>query len=137
MAYRYIIDPNVNCVFITHYGNFDIEEVTEQYRELMADPRHRPGMDILRDCSDAPLSADWTLDRMMSVSRTRMDEFLPLLGKCRIAWVVSGPRDLGRINQLRLVLADNHPDIDRRPFLDHAQAMAWLGLPEGYTIPQD
>ena len=137
MAYRYTIDPNVNCVFITHFDVFDIEEVTSQYLELMDDPRHRPGMNILRDCSSAPLSAEWTLDRMMSTSRTRLEEFLPRLGRCRIAWVVSGPRDLGRVNQLRLVLADDHPDIDRRPFLGQAEAMAWLGLPEDYKIPGD
>ena len=28
MAYSYIIDPNTNCVFVTHTGKFKVDEET-------------------------------------------------------------------------------------------------------------
>lgn len=134
MAYRYYIDADVNCVFVIHTGIFDLKDITEQYREITADPEHRPGMNFLRDSRTCSVSATWTLDRMMGISRTRLLPFLDSLGECKIAWVVQSAADLGRVNQGRLVMSDDYPNLDRRPFMDVAAALEWLGIPEGYTI---
>lgn len=135
MAYRYHIDADVNCVFIVHVGTFDLEDIVEQYREIIADPDHRPGMNFLRDSRTCAISAAWTLDRMMGVSRTRLIPFLGSLGECKIAWVVQSAADFGRVNQGRLVMSDDYPNLDRRPFTDIAQALKWLGIPRDYKIP--
>jgi len=55
MPYTYRIYPEVNAVVITHSGSIETWEASRQFEELLADPAHQAGRNIIRDTTDAKL----------------------------------------------------------------------------------
>lgn len=62
MADSYIIDPNTNCVFVTHTGKFKVDEEQHQLVEMVADPLHRSSMNVLRDISSTALPQEYSFE---------------------------------------------------------------------------
>jgi|ETN07SMinimDraft_1059922.scaffolds.fasta_scaffold185226_2 hypothetical protein len=49
MTYKLKFDPGVNCVFIQHFGDIDVDEMSEQVKSLAINSEYIRIMNIFRD----------------------------------------------------------------------------------------
>jgi len=134
MAWAINIDPEVNCVFFTFGGDFNINKLGDSVLNILNHPDYRRGMNILRDGRHKPIPSDVTFKTISEEAKRSQFEYDKKLGPCRWATVVSDGQSYAKVHQFIVTgrLADN--PVERKVFRDIEKAMEWLGLPEGYEI---
>ncbi len=133
MSFHYYIDTEINCVFIRHFGAFDIGEGAASVKLLLADADHRPGMNILRDLTGVSFSKE-TAERSFSAQvRHGAKVYERQLGHCLMAWVLGSAEDFA-VGHRWSASARPTGSFTRRPFRALGPARAWLGVPENYVI---
>jgi len=133
MAYRYYIDPSVNCVFIQHVDLVKQNEIREAVALILADANYRTGMNFLRDANQAPFSEKFE-DRSIEDGNNRVRKIDDLqIGSCRVAWVVANGNDYGIIHRFS-VSSRFEQAVERKPFRELEKAREWLGIPDEYQI---
>ncbi len=130
MTFQVDIFKEIQLVRVKHFDKFIIEDVQSSFREVFDNPEFEPGFNFLRDCRETSLPEEWTFPRMVHISTPMMIENVPKMGRCKIAWLVKSQLDYGIINQARLVLETQTPDMDRRPFYSLEDAYTFLDVPE-------
>ena len=65
MSYNYYIDPDVNTVFIEHFGQMKIDDVPLSLELIKSHPLHKKGMNIYRDISMATQPPEYDYDFFM------------------------------------------------------------------------
>jgi|GEM_PF-1935140 hypothetical protein len=130
MTFQVDIFPEIQLDRIKHLDAFTIEDIQNSFREAFDNPKFETGFNFLRDCRDASLPEEWTFSRMVHITTPMMVENVPKMRRCKIAWLVKSKLDYGIINQVRLILETQTPEIDRRPFYTLENAYTFLGVPE-------
>ncbi len=133
MGYKFYIDPTINCVFIQHDDDFQVNEDTEVLDEIIAQPEYREGMNILRDFRQASMPNKLTEKSFVSEGRQRIHNYDIHFGKCRIAAVVSSPSDFQTLHRW-MTSTRLTSNVERQPYRDINAARAWLRIPEDYEI---
>ena len=133
MAYRYHIDPAVNCAFIRHFDDYSRGEGFEVFKEILDDPLYRRDMNILRELHQISFPKSLADPYAAGEIRRHLEGIDPLFGTCRIVWVVNSAADYA-IAHRWTVSARLSGGIERNVFREMAKAKAWLGMPTDYRI---
>ena len=135
MAYKYYIDKTVNCVFVLHYDDFDIDDSLNQYREMIKHPKYVTNMNVIRDVLKTTLPEEFGFDFFSKQTPKRYEDIEPQLGKSKVAWVLGTGKDYAKMHQFTLTTRfDALSHITRKPFRNLADAFEWLGIPADYEI---
>ncbi len=135
MAYRYLIDTSVNCVFVQHAREIGIDEIQEQMAVLVEDLAYRKDMNLLRDLSGTKLPAGYTLKRFAEYSVPKMKNLDEKLGVNRkVAWVLGSSEDFRIVHQWCVSLRLNMMVSERRPFVNLGNAKEWLGFDKNFIV---
>jgi hypothetical protein len=134
MPLKYYIDADINCVLVKHSDPFEMEKMNLQYQMIFKDPEFTGGTNILRDCGDAVLPANWNWERMTTTTKERMEAFNEKLGLCKLAWVVKDGTDFAKIHLYSVSDRFGHHGVERRTFRGIADTRQWLDIPDDYVI---
>ena len=134
MAWTIHIDPDVNCVFIKHYGDFELDQIMRATEEIINHPDHRVGMNSLRDFREQQFPADLSFKSLADQAKRAMDQYRDKLGKCRMAIIAGDVQSYAKVHQYIVAGKLGDYPIERKPFRDIEKALACLGLPEDYEI---
>ena len=110
-------------VTITTAGPADAEGLVGLVRELVSDPRFRPGMLILEDCTAIDAAKATSSDL-----RAKADAYIALseqIGPSKLAIIVAGPASFGFARMWEFFLGDRAA-IESRVFYSRADAVEWL-----------
>jgi len=133
MAWNYYIGTELNCVFVTHYGDFSITEAGEQYKTLIIDPKFRSGLNMIRDCRQIRMPDDYDYQTISREAKEVFSNFDQQLGRSKVALVVGNRNDYTIAHQW-VVTGRFSALVERKPFRDMAKAREWLGIPTEYEI---
>ena len=122
MAYTYYIDPEVNCIFIRQFGEFEVGEGFLSFKAIADDPLLDLSMNILRDMRDVSIPSIYH-DSLEEIKRVRD----------QLAWVVGNAADYAVAHRWSATTRLDRR-ITRKPFRNMAPAREWLGIPDGYQI---
>ena len=128
-SYTVTWDSEPEDVLVTATGTVTPATVAAYTKEVVADPRFRPGMRCVIDYSDADLA---------QLSQSDLDERLSMMSRdaqpfagSRLAIVVARAVDFGIMRMVHtrgdLVLEREGVEIERQVFRTLAEARAWLG----------
>jgi len=134
MSWNVYINPEVNCVFVKYYGDFELEQIRGAAEDVSNHPDYREGMNFLRDCREQKISKDISFKALSTEAHRVTDEYDPKRGKCRTAFVVSNAESYSKVHQYVVSGRLSHTQVERRAFRDIEKAKEWLGLPENYEI---
>jgi len=135
MAYRVLIDVEINCIFVQHFDTYEIGEEIEQLKALVNHPDHTKNMGLLRDVTLTSFPERYDLEWFRQNATTTLALVDDDLGTGRrVAWVLGNGNDYKVVHQWSVIGRLNTKVIERRPFRDVAKAMKWLGIPDGYVI---
>ena len=136
MSWKTHIDPDLNCVFVQHFGTFALGEPSEQLRVLIEDPDYKVNMNLLRDVSQTYFPDTYDLSYIRRHAAPALVPIDDAIGTGRrVAWVLGNVSDYKVIHQWSVTGRLNYKVIERRPFRDVEKAMSWLGIPDGFEIP--
>jgi len=133
MAFDYLIDTDINCVFVRHFDGFAPGDGTESINKVWLDPLYLKGMNLLRDTSAIDLPQELTFSHFKEVARTRKNQEFFLTHGCKFAWVVGSAKDYGYAHRWS-VSSRFGSHVERKPFREMNQALAWFGLPEDFQL---
>jgi hypothetical protein len=125
-------------VWMKTRGVVTVAELDAMVREAVADPRWRPGLNILVDHSDG----DWSLMSLRDIEdRAKlMIESAETIGYQRIAFVVGHASDFG-VARMLSVLVDARVQYLAHAFMSPEEGRAWLAQPDdpadAYVLPAD
>ena len=135
MAYKFYIDSKVNCVFVLHYDNFHVDDSLNQYREMIRHSDYRPNMNVLRDVLTTTLPSEFGYEFFSKKTPERYKDIEPVMGKSKVAWVLSSGKDYAKMHQFTLTTRfAPMTHITRKPFRTLEDAKKWLEIPENYNI---
>ena len=134
MAYQYIIDHDVNCVFVQHHNRYDQNDGHNQIKDLLADPAYKVGMNILKDVRTTSYPKKFDFEFFKTTRPSKMFSLEEQLGKCKIGILVGSAKDFATAHQLEVSTRLDKLKVQRKPFRKLAKARAWLGIPENYQI---
>ena len=110
-------------VTITTTGPADAEGLVGLVRDLVSDPRFRPGMLILEDCTAIDASKVTSSDL-----RAKADTYIALseqIGPSKLAIIVPSPASFGFARMWDFFLG-NRTEMESRVFYSQADGLAWL-----------
>ena len=134
MPFSTYIDPDVNCLFVRHYGPFDLGEVLESLEENSSSPLFRRDMNVLRDYRDQTFPSDLTFKLLSGTSKSIMEDFDRKFGKCKAAIVVGDTTSYAKVHQYIVSTRLMVTQIERRLFREIEEAKEWLEIPEDYVV---
>jgi hypothetical protein len=134
MVWKISIEPDVNCVFIKHYGVVEIDDIIDTAEDIFNHPDHRASMSIFHDLSDHGFQPDITYKSLAEKSKDMMRAFRSRIGQCKAAYVVGDGQNYAKVHQFTVAGRLGDYPIERKPFRDVENALRWLDLPEGYQI---
>lgn len=134
MAYNFCIDPEVNCVFVRHFGNIPPGEIDAQLAEMFDQDSYFSSMNILRDLLDASFSDEFGFGYFKERAPSDFAQNERKLGNCRVAWVLPSSDDFIKVHQMKLVRSFQASRIRRKEFFELPSAKIWLDIPEDYQI---
>ena len=134
MSWKIHIDPDVNCVFVKLYGNFELDQFTGIATDISNHPDYRVGMNSLRDLRDQSVMTDLSFKSLADQAKRAMDQYGDKLGKCRMAIVAGDVQSYAKVHQYIVAGKLGDYPIERKAFRDIEKAMAWLGVPRDYEI---
>ena len=134
MAWDYYIEPELNCVFVTHYDEFTITEVGEHFQQLMADPNYLPEMNLIRDLRQINIPKDYDYKSISSEAKKVFSRFDQRMGHSKLAIVVSGQHDYIIAHQWIVTGRLSTFPVERKPFRDMEKAKEWIGISIDYEI---
>ena len=138
MAYTYYIDPSVNCVFVRHFDNFELDDALNQYREMVKHPKHHKNLNVLRDVLSTSLPDEFGFKFFSEKTPTRYKDLEAFIGASKVAWVLGSGADYAIMHQFTLTTRLKPLGlITRKPFRSIEKAKAWLDVPPGYEINHD
>lgn len=120
-----VVREDRNRVEVRMRGAIDLGRVEQAYRDMLAHPEFRPGMDALWEFVDVEgpaLSAD-DVRRLVAVQR----ENVARRGAARVAIVVGRELDYGIVRMYEALVHVVPQTV--RPFRDRAAAERWLDTP--------
>ncbi|MBT3552697.1 MAG: hypothetical protein HOB64_14080 [Rhodospirillaceae bacterium] len=134
MAYTYYIDPEVNCIFIRQFGEFEVGEGFLSFKAIADDPLLDLSMNILRDMRDVSIPSIYH-DSLEEIKRVRdqLEWATAYFENCLNAWVVGNAADYAVAHRWSATTRLDRR-ITRKPFRNMAPAREWLGIPDGYQI---
>tara|TARA_B100000315_G_scaffold161555_1_gene150045 strand:- start:5747 stop:6172 length:426 start_codon:yes stop_codon:yes gene_type:complete len=133
-SFQIRIDLEINCAFIRHIGQMDVADVPDSFDKILAHPKFRKGINILRDASEAVQPEEYGYKYFQKESPQRVGKYEQAFGNCKLAWVISNPREFAIIHQFTLSRRMSEDVIERRPFKTIDAAKEWLNIPENYVI---
>ncbi|MBT4938633.1 MAG: hypothetical protein HON14_05835 [Rhodospirillaceae bacterium] len=133
-SFQIRIDLEVNCAFIRHIGQIGLAEVPESFDKILAHPKFRKGINILRDASEAVQPENYGYKFFQKDSPQRLAKYEQPFGNCKLAWVISNPREFAMVHQFTLARRLSEDTIERQPFKTIEAAKEWLNIPEDYEI---
>ena len=134
MAWNYYIEPDLNCVFFIHCGDFTIEEVGESFQQLMADPKFHSEMNLIRDLRSISMPTDYDYKTISSEAREVFSRFDQRMGHSKLAIVVNDRHDYIIAHQWIVTGRVSTFPVERKPFRDMEKAKEWIGIPIDYEI---
>ncbi len=135
MAYNFYIDPTVNCVFVSHFDVFDVDDSLNQYREMIGHPQYRPNMNVLRDVLTTSLPDEFGFEFFSKKTPERYKDIEPIMGESKVAWVLGSGQDYATMHQFTLTTRFGPlSHITRKPFRSLEEAKQWLEVPLDYEI---
>tara|TARA_B100000315_G_scaffold254525_1_gene295795 strand:- start:6259 stop:6672 length:414 start_codon:yes stop_codon:yes gene_type:complete len=137
MAFRFYIEPALNCVFVQHFDEYTLAEGHDQLVEMLGDPNYVTRMNILRDIRSTSLPEEFNYEYFKQTRPQLVSDSEKQLGKCKIAYVAATAKDFATAHQLSVSTRLTPDNIDRKPFRDISEARAWLDIPEDYEIKFD
>jgi len=138
MAYKFYIDPDVNCVFVLHYDTFNIDDTLHQYQEMIEHPTYTSNTNVLRDVLSTKLPEEFGFEFFSKETPERYKDIEPIMGKSNVAWVLGTGKDYATMHQFTLTTRFaplSH--IERKPFRSLEDAKEWLDIPADYEINYD
>mgnify|MGYP001273517877 CR=1 FL=1 len=138
MAYKFYIDPSVNCVFVLHYGEFHVDDPIQQYKEMLEHPQYLPDMNVLRDVLTTSLPVEYGFKFFSDRTTERYKNIEPHMGDCKVAWVLGTGKDYATMHQYNLTTRFGPLlRIERKPFRTIEDAKVWLDVPADFEINYD
>ena len=134
MVARHYVDTDVDCVFIEHFGAFEVGDGPASLWDILADPAFRPGMKFFRDASRTVLPGAFGYAYFVCTKKHSMGEIEERIGATDMAWLVGSARDFAAIHQLSVCTRLAPKGLQRRPFRTIDSAFDWLGLAPDYPI---
>jgi|GEM_PF-342982 hypothetical protein len=134
MSYNYYIDPDINAVFIEHFGQMKIDDVPDSLELIRSHPLHKKGMNIYRDITLATQPPEYNFGFFKKASPARLEEFEDPLGKCKLAWITGTSHDYKVVHQFLTSRRNSTDTVERKPFSDASSAREWLGITDDYEI---
>ena len=134
MAWKISIDPDVNCVFIKHFGVVEIDDVLNTAEDIFNHPEHRAGMSILRDLSEHGIQPEIHYKSLAEQTKAMIRAFGPRIGLCKTAFVVGDGQNYAKVHQFTVAGGIGDYPIRQKPFRDIGNALRGLDLPEDYQI---
>ena len=123
MEYRISFDAGPPYLLIALTGDFDVRTLEECYREFLAHPSWKPGMDILWDCrrcSLISLDADG-----MKVIGKMTEKYREKRGPGKAAWVVEKDVDFG-LSRMFEIINEGKIIFNFRVFRSMEAARDWI-----------
>jgi len=124
---HYAIDTALGIVYVDMSGAISPPEVLLFLERLAVDPALRPAMPQLIDVTRVHSSPSVTESEVVAHGFARLRHRFE---GARCAVVVTDPLMYGAIRQFAALAA--RAGVDVRPFLELAEAQAWLGVPDDY-----
>ena len=84
-SFQIRIDLEVNCAFIRHIGQIGLAEVPESFDKILAHPKFRKGINILRDASEAVQPENYGYKFFQKDSPQRLAKYEQPFGNCKLA----------------------------------------------------
>jgi hypothetical protein len=135
MAYKFSIAPSVNCVFVLHFGVFDVDDTLQQYREMIENPLYTTNMNVLRNVLQAALPSEFGFEFFKQNTPKRYKDIEPIMGQSKVAWVLGSGKDHATMHQFSLTTRFGPlSHIERKPFRSVEDAKMWLDIPVNYEI---
>lgn len=133
MAHTHYVIAELNCAFVRYFGPFEKFEGFLALSDIIDDPAHRGGMDIIHDLSATSYPDDFGDAPILKAGLDRLAEYDRKIETCRIAWVVGSASDYAKGHRW-VVSTRLSSQIERRVFRSIGGAKQWLGIPEDYVI---
>jgi hypothetical protein len=128
---HFAIDPRQRLVIYSVERDATPEEAREFFREVASHPAFRTGFDFLGDRLGVGAAPEPTY--IYSVA-AEVNARARQLAPCRWAVVVRDPLGFGMARMWSLMAQNSGVEI--RAFQRADDAVAWLGLPEGYSAAE-
>ncbi|MBT3989536.1 MAG: hypothetical protein HON14_02535 [Rhodospirillaceae bacterium] len=135
MAFAIVISKELNCVFIRHEGQMAVTDIPASFDEILAHPDFKKGMNILRDSTNAIQPQEYDFNFFQRESPGRLGKYEPFFGKCKLAWVISNPKEFAIVHRYTIARRMSDDLMERHPFNTIQAAIDWLGLPADSEIP--
>ena len=71
MTYDYLIDTDINCVFVRHFDDFAPGDGTVSINKVWQNPLYQKGMNLLRDTRDIVHPQELTFSHFKNVAKNR------------------------------------------------------------------
>ena len=132
MPHRYLIDPDLNCIFVRYRGLVRADELDHVRLSLEADPLLRPGMNRVWDQRDCDIQV--TPDELSKLAEN-WNTASHIHGKRKLAYLIDKDLSWGfnRIFEAHRVNQSGEYNL----FRDYDEAKQWLGLPADVPDPRE
>ena len=124
MSHELTFGGDPEDALVTAHGKASVDELDRIFKDLLHDPRYRPGMLVLADHRDV----DWsglTHDHLRQ-RIDRLEEDAELMVGSSFAVVLGQPLDYGIQRMLQALAESQRVEGDRRAFYSLEDARAWL-----------
>jgi hypothetical protein len=99
MPYILLIDPQVNCMFIKHVGEFDFGNIARSAEDRLNHPDHQMGMDFIHDFSEKQIPPDLPFHVVAGESKRFANDYNLKFGRCKGALVVGDAKSYAKLHQ--------------------------------------
>ncbi len=132
MPHRYLIDQDLNCIFVRYFGVLKADELEQVRLNLEADPLLRPGMNRIWDQRDCDIQV--TPEELSTLAES-WNRAAHIHGKRKLAYLIEKDLSWGfnRIFEAHRVNQEG----DYNLFRDYDEAKRWLGLPDSVPDPRE
>jgi len=136
MAWDYIIEQDLNLVFIVEFGEFILAYVDEIYHTLFDDPKYATGMNFCYDLRTVKYTEKdkYNFEFISKMSNSINVHIDYRLGECKLALTVHNPENYKLIHQWLVSMRLAPSPVKRKLFKSFPAALEWLGVPEEYEI---
>jgi len=99
MPYTIRMDPEVNCMFIKHVGEFDIGDIARSSADRLSHPDHKSGMNFIHDFSEQRIPPDLPFKTVVEESKRIVRDYNVKFGRCKGALVAGDAQSYAKLHQ--------------------------------------
>ena len=123
MPVTYTIDSNDRTVYVEAYGEIAVEDLIENEKRIIRDPKLEEGYNTYADFSDAKPSHTVDIEKIR-MSKEFVESIQEKRGQCK--WAIYAPDDTAYAFSSMFSILSAELRIDTKVFREERKALEWL-----------